>query len=247
MVDALVLEASTSVCGFESHLPHQKKKGTERCLFLLVPAAAGTSASLHVWQEPAVPPHTPPPFFVIPYSLRSKRTAPATGRGLEPGCAPGFFFAPNLRSRSSRSEPSRIHVAERHTKTIHSSLFSLHSPSPGLPLPLPGKAREPPSAGAEDQFPGSNTGLQNALSLRTAPPAGHRLVLNLCRRAAHQNSSLFSILSSLAQPCPFFPPGRTAKQKYILFFGHLTHNSTRYNIGLNLIMEGKEYGKTGSA
>ena len=160
-----------------------------------------------------------------------------------------FFFAPNLRPRSSRSEPSRIHVAERHTKTIHSSLFSLHSPSPGLPVPLPGKAREPPSAGAEDQFPGSNTGLQNALSLRTAPPAGHRLILNPCRRAAHRNSSLFTILYSLftLPALPLFPPGRTSKQKYILFFGHLTRNSARYNIGLNLIMEGKEYGKTGSA
>lgn len=159
--------------------------------FRFAPCVAGTCGS---------PTHAPS-LFVIPYSLRSKLTAPATGRGLEPGCAPGFFFAPNLRSRSSRSEPSRIHVAERHTKTIHSSLFSLHSPSPGLPVPLPGKAREPPSAGAEDQFPGSNTGLQNALSLRTAPPAGHRLILNPCRRAALRNSSLFSIHSP--SPAPF--------------------------------------------
>ena len=165
------------------------------------PAAAGTSASLHVWQEPAVPHTRPPPFFVIPYSLRSKRTAPATGRGLEPGCAPGFFFAPNLRPRSSRSEPSRIKEGTR-----KSAFFWFVPPaSPRQPFPNP------------------------------------------CRRAAHRNYSLFSILSSLAQPCPLFPPGRTAKQKYILFFGHLTHNSARYNIGLNLIMEGKEYGKTGSA
>lgn len=82
-----------------------KEKGTERCLFLLVPrhlampnaarcggdfrfapCVAGTCGS----------PHTPS-LFVIPYSLQSKRTAPATGRGLEPNCAPGFFFAPNLR------------------------------------------------------------------------------------------------------------------------------------------------------
>ena len=165
------------------------------------PAAAGSSASLHVWQAPAVPPHTPPPFFVIPYSLRSKRTAPATGRGLEPGCAPGFFFAPNLRSRSSRSEPSRIKEGTR-----KGAFFCFVPPaSPRQPFPNP------------------------------------------CRRAALRNYSLFPILSSLAQPCPFFPPRRTAKQKYILFFGHLTHNSERYNIGLNLIMEGKEYGKTGSA
>ena len=186
MVDALVLEASTSVCGFESHLPHQKKRAPKGAFFFwcqgiwlcqMPPAAAGTSASLYVWQEPAVPPHTPPPFFVIPYSLGSKLTAPATGRGLEPNGAPGFFFAPNLRPRSSRSEPSfglyhrlpqdspsRIRAAERHTKTIHFSLFSIHSSSLGFPLPLPGSARELFPAGAEDQVPGSNAELQNALS-----------------------------------------------------------------------------------
>ena len=154
-----------------------------------------------------------------------------------------FFFAPNLRPvpadlnlpgskktpgrvpsfglyhRLPQDSPSRIHAAERHTKTLHSSLFSIHLSRPGLSLPLPGSAREPLSAGgAEDQFPGGNAGLQNALSPRTAPHAGHRLILNPCRRAALRNYSLFPILSSLAQPCSFFPPGRTAKQKYILFF-----------------------------
>ena len=79
-----------------------------------------------------------------------------------------------------------------------------------------------------------------------------------CRAQAHSEPvpqsgtpQLFTLHSSLftlpALLCSFFPPERTAKQKYILLFGHLTHNSTRYNIGLNLIMEGKEYGKTGSA
>ena len=123
---------------------------------------------------------------------------------------------------------------------------SLVPPRPSPPTPWE-RQRAALSRGAEDQFHGGNAGLQNALSPRTAPHAGHRLILNPCRRAALRNYSLFSIPSSLAQPCPFFPPERTAKQKYILFFGHLTHNSARYNIGLNLIMEGKEYGKTGSA
>ena len=171
-----------------------------------------------------------------------------------------------LYHRLPQDSPSRIHAAERHTKTIHSSLFTC--PAPAFPSHFPGAPENRPvspllarfhaptsrerqrtalSRGAEDQFPGSNAGLQNALSPRTAPPAGHRLILNPCRRAAHQNSSLFTLLYSLSRPCSFFPPGRTAKQKYILFFGHLTHNSARYNIGLNLIMEGKEYGKTGSA
>ena len=306
----------------------------------MVPAAAGTSASLHVWQEPAVPPHTPPPFFVIPYSLGSKRTAPATGRGLEPGCAPGFFFAPNLRSRSSRSEPSRIKEAtqgclllacttgfpktalpksmpQSGTPKLFTLLYSLFTrPAPAFPshsLGAPescsaggggsvprrqcGTAKRPfprtaPHAGhrlilnpcrraalrnyslfsilsslapLRPSPPTSREGQRTALRRgggsvpwqqcgtakrpfpRTAPHAGHRLVLNLCRRAALRNYSLFTLLYSLSQPCPLFPPGRTAKQKYILFFGHLTHNSARYNIGLNLIMEGKEYGKTGSA
>ena len=351
MVDALVLEASTSVCGFESHLPHQKKKGTERCLFLLLPRHLAMPNAARCVGDFRFPPcvagtcgspHTPPPFFVIPYSLRSKRTAPATGRGLEPGCAPGFFFAPNQRSRSSRSEPSRIKEGTRKgaffcfvppasprqpfpnpcRRAAHQnySLFSILSslvplrPSPPTPWErqrtalsrgaedqFPGgnaglqnalsprtaphaghrlilnpcrraahqnyslfsilsslvplrpspptpweRQRTALSRGAEDQFPGGNAGLQNALSPRTAPHAGHRLILNPCRRAAHRNSSLFTLLYSLSQPCSFFPPERTAKQKYILFF-HLTHNSARYNIGLNLIMEGKEYGKIGSA
>ena len=198
MVDALVLEASTSVCGFESHLPHQKKRAPKGAFFFwcqgiwhsqMPPAAAGSSASLHVWQEPAVPPHTPPPFFAIPYSLRSKRTAPATGRGLEPNCAPGFFFAPNLRSRSSRSEPSRIKEGTRkgaffcfvppasprqpfpnpcrraahQNSSLFTLLYSLAPPRPSPPTSREGQ-RTALRRGAEDQFPGSNAGLQNALS-----------------------------------------------------------------------------------
>lgn len=227
--------------------------------FRFAPCVAGTCGS---------PTHALS-LFVIPYSLQSKRTAPATGRGLEPGCASGFFFAPNLRSRSSRSEPSRIKEDTREgvsfwfvppasprqpfpnpcRRAAHqsSSLFPLPSFRPGLPLPLPGSARELLSAGGRRiSSPAAMRDCKTPFP-RTAPPAGHRFILNPCRRAALRNYSLFSILSSLAQPCPFFPPGRTVKQKYILFFGHLTHNSARYNIGLNLIMEGKEYGKTGSA
>lgn len=186
--------------------------------FRFAPSVAGTCGS---------PTYTPS-LFVIPYSLRSKRTAPATGRGLEPNCAPGFFSLPQicapvpadpnlpgskkapgrvpsfgLYHRLPQDSPSRIRAAERHTKTIHSSLFSIHLSRPGLPLPLPGSAREPPSAGAEDQFPGSNAGLQNALSPRTAPHVGHRFILNPCRKAAHRNYSLFTLLYSLSQPCPF--------------------------------------------
>ena len=83
------------------------------------------------------------------------------------------------------------------------------------------------------------------------PPAGgisftRRTKVFQIRAAERHPAALHSSLFTLPA-LPLFPPGRTAKQKYILFFGHLTHNSERYNIGLNLIMEGKEYGKTGSA
>ena len=227
--------------------------------FRFAPCVAGTCGS----------PHTPPPFFVIPYSLGSKRTAPATGRGLEPNRAPGFFFAPNLRPRSSRSEPSRIKEGTRKgaffwfvppasprqpfpnpcRRAAHQnySLFSILS-SLVPPRPSPPTSRESQRTAlirrAGDQFPGGNAGLQNALSPRTAPHAGHRLILNPCRRAALRNSSLFSIHSP--SPAPFSL--RSGQQnKNIFCFFHLTHNSARYNIGLNLIMEGKEYGKTGSA
>lgn len=207
-----------------------------------------------------------PSLFVIPYSLRSKRTAPATGRGLEPNGAPGFFFAPNQRPRSSRSEPSRIKEGIRKSAFFwfvppasprqpfpnpcrraalrNYSLFTCLAPA--FPSHFPGAPASCSQQGRRISSPAAMRDCKTPFP-RTAPPAGHRLVLNLCRRAAHQNYSLFSILYSLSQPCPFFPPERTEKQKYILFFGHLTHNSARYNIGLNLIMEGKEYGKTGSA
>lgn len=277
MVDALVLEASTSVCGFESHLPHQKKRapkgafsfgakafGIAKCR----PLRRGLPLRSMCGRNLRFPTHAPS-LFVIPYSLRSKRTAPATGRGLEPGCAPGFFFAPNLRPRSSRSEPSRIKEGTRKgaffwfvppasprqlfpnpcRRAAHQSsfLFPLHSPHSGLPAPLPGKPENRSPQGGGGSVPRQQCGTAKHPFPRTAPHAGHRLILNPCRRAALRNYSLFTILYSLSQPCSFFPPGRTAKQKYILFFGHLTHNSARYNIGLNLIMEGKEYGKTGSA
>ena len=212
--------------------------------FRFAPCVAGTCGS---------PTHAPS-LFVIPYSLRSKRTAPATGRGLEPNCAPGFFFAPNLRPRSSRSEPSRIKEAtqgclllacttgfpktalpesmpQSGTPKLFTLLYSLFTrPAPAFPSHSLG-APESCSAGGGGSVPRRQCGTAKRPFPRTAPHAGHRLILNPCRRAALRNSSLFSILSSLftlpyslSQPCPFFPPGRTVKQKYILFFGHLTHN-----------------------
>ena len=183
-----------------------------------------------------------------------------------------FFFAPNLRSRSSRSEPSRIKEGTRKSaffwfvppasprqpfpnprrRAAHqsSSLFPLPSFRPGLPLPLPGSARELLSAGGRRIS--SPAAIRNCKT--PFPPHGPACRAQACSEPVPQSGTpqLFTLHYSLfpirsPSPAPLFPPGRTAKQKYILFFGHLTHNSTRYNIGLNLIMEGKEYGKTGSA
>ena len=165
MVDALVLEASTSVCGFESHLPHQKKKGTERCLFLLLPRHLAMPNAARCGGDFRFAPCVAgtcgsPTYTPVPADLNLPGSKKAPGR------VPSF----GLYHRLPQDSPSRIRAAERHTKTLHSSLFSLHSPRPGLPLPLPGKAREPPSAGAGNQVPGGNAGLQNAL-----PPAQPRM------------------------------------------------------------------------
>ena len=110
--------------------------------------------------------------------LCSKFVAPVPADLNLPGSkkAPGRVPSFGLYHRLPQDSPSRTRAAEQHTKAIHSSLFSLHSPSPA-PFSL---------------------------------------------RDGQQNKNIFC-------------------------FFHLTHNSTRYNIGLNLIMEGKEYGKTGSA
>lgn len=146
MVDALVLEASTSVCGFESHLPHQIKTASLFDWLFLFGGACGRVIryALCMAGTCGSPTHAPL-FFVIPYSLRSKLTAPTTDRGLEPNSAPGFFLpqicaAPPGEIQIDR--PSRTRAAERHTKALHFSLSSIHSPSPALPLFPSGTDRE---------------------------------------------------------------------------------------------------------
>lgn len=179
-----------------------------------------------------------------------------------------FFFAPNLRPRSSRTEPSRIKEGTRKgaffcfvppasprqpfpnpcRRAAHqsSSLFSLHSSRPGLPLPLPGSARELLSRGRRISSPAAMRGCKTPF-----PPHSPA-----CRAQAHSEPvpqsgtpQLFTFPYSLftLPALPLFPSGADSKTKIYFVFFHLTHNSARYNIGLNLIMEGKEYGKTGSA
>lgn len=190
--------------------------------FRFAPCVAGTCGS----------PHTPPPFFVIPYSLRSKRTAPATGRGLEPNGAPGFFLCPKsaLPFQPIRTFPDqRRHpggclllvcttgfpktaLPEPVPQSGTPQLFSIHLSRPGLPLPLPGSARELLSAGGGGSVPRQQCGTAKRPFPRTSPPAGHRLILNPCRRAAHRNYSLFSIPSSLAPLRPSRPASREGQR-----------------------------------
>lgn len=186
MVDALVLEASTSVCGFESHLPHQKKRAPKGAFFFWRPLRRGLPLRSMCGRNLRFP-HTRPLLFcdTIQFAIETDRSCHRQGSGAE-WRSRLFSLPQNLRPRSSRSEPSRIKEGTRKSaffwlvppasprqpfpnpcrRAAHqsSSLFPLPLPHFGLPLPLPGKAREPPSAGAEDQFPGSNAELQNALS-----------------------------------------------------------------------------------
>lgn len=160
-----------------------------------------------------------------------------------------FWFVPPASPRQPFPNPCRIAAHQNY------SLFSiLSSLAPLRPSPPTSRERQ---RTALRRGGGSVPRRQCGTAKRPFPPPHSPA----CRAQAHSEPvpqsgtpqlftihySLFTLLYSLSQPCLFFPPERTAKQKYILFFGHLTHNSARYNIGLNLIMEGKEYGKTGSA
>lgn len=188
MVDALVLEASTSVCGFESHLPHQKKRAPKGAFFFCRPLRRGLPLLSMCGRNLRFPTHAPSLFCdTIQFAIETDRSCHRQGPGAEwrsglfslpQICAPvpadlnlpGSKKTPErvpsfaLYHRLPQGSPSRIHAAERHSKTIHSSLFSIRLSRPGLPLPLPGSAREPLSAWVGDQFPGGNAGLQNALS-----------------------------------------------------------------------------------
>lgn len=166
MVDALVLEASTSVCGFESHLRHQKKKGTERCLFLLVPCCdgdfrfapcvAGTCGS---------PTHAPSLFCdTIQFGIETDRSCHRPGPGAE----------------------------------LRSGLFSL----PPICAPVP----------ADLNLPGSKKPPGDAFFWLVPPASPRQPFPNPCRRAAHQSSSLFSILSSLAPLRPSPPTSREGQR-----------------------------------
>ena len=151
-----------------------------------------------------------------------------------------FFFAPNLRSRSSRSEPSRIKEATRKSaffwlvppasprqpfpnpcrRAAHqsSSLFPIPS-SLAQPRPSPPTSREGQRTALRrggGSVPRQQYGTAKRPSPRTAPPAGHRLILNPCRRAALRNYSLFSIHSP--SPAPFLSGTDSKTKIYFVFW-----------------------------
>ena len=235
------------------NLPGSKKPPGDAFFWLVPPAsprqpfpnpcrrAAHQSSSLFSILSSLAPLRPSPPT-----SREGQRTALRRGGGSVPWQQCGTAKRPFPRTAPHAGHRLVLNLCRRAALRNYSLFSILSSLAPLRPSPPTSRERQRAalSRGAEDQFPGGNAGLQNALS-------PHSLA---CRAQAHSEPvpqsgtpQLFTLLYSLSQPCPFFPPGRTAKQKYILFFGHLTHNSTRYNVGLNLIMEGKEYGKTGSA
>ena len=124
-----------------------------------------------MWQEPAVPPQTPPP--------KTRRWGLVVGSA----CAAAFFhrgIIPLLMLFFSASGSQ---------KTAVTPLEEVRQMPSGLPPPLRG-----------DQFPGDPrwlSGHAGTFFPLTAPPAGHKSVLNPCRKA-HRNYSLFPIHYSLS-------------------------------------------------
>ena len=219
MVDALVLEASTSVCGFESHLPHQKKRAPKGAFFFwcqgiwlcqMPPAAAGTSASLHVWQKPAVPPHTPLPFCdTIQFAIETDRSCHRQGPGA--GLCSRLFLCPKFAPPPAKSKLTALPTGFPKTALPESvpqsgtpKLFPIPSSLAPLRPSRPAsreRQRTALSRGRRISSPAAMRDCKTPFPPRTAPHAGHRLILNPCRRAAHRNSSLFSLHSP--SPAPF--------------------------------------------
>ena len=118
--------------------------------------------------------------------------------------APGRVSPFGLYHRLPQDSPSRTRAAERHSKTLHSSLFSLHSPHSGRPLPLPGSARELLSAG------GRRISSPAAIRDCKTPFSPHGPA---CRAQAHSEPvpqsgtpQLFTLHYSLfTRPTPAFP------------------------------------------
>ena len=232
MVDALVLEASTSVCGFESHLPHQKEKGTERCLFLLAPAAAGTSASLHVWQEPAVPPHTPPPFCdTIQFVIETDRSCHRQGPGAKLRSV--LFLCPKFAPPPAKSKLTALptgfpktalpeSMPQSGTPKLFTLLYSFFTrPAPAVPSHSPGAPESCSQQGGGGSVPRQQCGTAK----RPVPPHSPACRAQACSEPVPQSGipKLFTLHSSLfTRPALLlFPSGADSKTKIYFVFWSL--------------------------
>lgn len=84
MVDALVLEASTSVCGFESHLPHQKKRAPKGAFFFCRPLRRGLPLRSMCGRNLRFPHTRPLPFCdTIQFAIETDRSCHRQGPGAE--------------------------------------------------------------------------------------------------------------------------------------------------------------------
>ncbi len=82
MVDALVLEASTSVCGFESHLPHQKKRAPKGAFFFCRPLRRGLPLRSMCGRNLRFPTHAPSLFCdTIQFAIETDRSCHRQGPG----------------------------------------------------------------------------------------------------------------------------------------------------------------------
>lgn len=175
MVDALVLEASTSVCGFESHLPHQKKRAPKGAFFFWCPLRRGLPLRSMCGRNLRFPTHAPSLFCdTIQFAIETDRSChrQRPGAGLCSGlfslpqiCAPvpadlslpGSKKAPErvssfgLYHRLPQDSPSRIRAAERHTKALPYSLFT--RPTPAFPSRFPGAPENRPPQGRRISSP----------------------------------------------------------------------------------------------
>ena len=153
MVDALVLEASTSVCGFESHLPHQKKRAPKGAFFFCRPLRRGLPLRSMCGRNLRFPHTRPLPFCdTIQFAIETDRSCHRQGPGAElrsglfslpqicapvpadlnlPGSkkAPGRVPSFALYHRLPQDSPSRTRAAERHTKALPYSLFPRSAPA----------------------------------------------------------------------------------------------------------------------
>lgn len=236
MVDALVLEASTSVCGFESHLPHQKKKGTERCLFLLLPrhlampnaARCGGDfrIALCVAGTCGSPTHALSLFCdTIQFAIETDRSCHRQGPGA--GLCSRLFLCP----KSAPPVPADLSLLLVCTTGFPKTALPEPVPQSGTPklFPIPSSlaplrpsrpaSRERQRA-ALSRGGGSVPRQQCGTAKHPSPPHGPA-----CRAQAHSEPvpQLFTLHSSLfTRPAlPLFPSGTDSKTKIYFVFWSL--------------------------